>query len=193
MQYELIALITMLTSVIGTPGPNNIVLFASGLGRGYRRTLPLLLAINAGVTGIVFVAYLGASYISKWIPIIEEYLVWIAFTFLIYMAYSMWPKAEKVATERRDDEAALPALNMFFFQIFNPKIWVIALGVISTFHATVDLLTICIATLVVGIVWNSLWVIMGGIANSISDTSERNISKAGSLLMLLTAGCFFVI
>ncbi|WP_271270776.1 LysE family translocator [Aliamphritea hakodatensis] len=191
MQYELVALIAMLTSVIGTPGPNNIVLFASGLGRGYRRTLPLLLAINAGVTGIVFAAYLGASYLSKWIPVIEEYLVWVAFTFLIYMAYSMWPKNETVATEKRD-EVTLPALNMFFFQVFNPKIWVIALGVISTFHATVDLLTICIVTLIVGIVLNSLWVIMGGIANSISDTSERNISKTGSLLMLLTAVYFFV-
>ncbi|MBC8058337.1 MAG: hypothetical protein H7Y61_17320 [Rhizobiales bacterium] len=45
---ELLLLMTYCTLMSSTPGPNNMMLVASGAQHGYRRTLPAILGLNAG-------------------------------------------------------------------------------------------------------------------------------------------------
>ena len=44
-----------------TPGPNNMMLLASGVNFGFRRTIPHMLGIGFGFTAMLVVVGLGAG------------------------------------------------------------------------------------------------------------------------------------
>jgi threonine/homoserine/homoserine lactone efflux protein len=186
MLNDLIALLIIVVSVIGTPGPNNILLFKSGIDKGYRKTIPLLLSINIGVIGVVFLSYIGTSYLRIWLPVLEDYFGFAAFIFLCYMAFSMWPtnKSINVCCESKNESLYL---YIFLFQFINPKIWIISLVIITNFYNSLNLFIMCISIFIIGFTLNSLWVMSGQFLNNVSDISEKNISKAGSVSMVLIA------
>ena len=50
MSYGLVGAFVMFAVVtLFTPGPNNVLLLASGLNFGFRRTLPLITGVTLGV------------------------------------------------------------------------------------------------------------------------------------------------
>ena len=55
----LLALIAFAFVTSITPGPNNLMLLASGVNFGFRRTLPHMLGIGVGFTLMVAVVGLG--------------------------------------------------------------------------------------------------------------------------------------
>ncbi|MEL6967597.1 MAG: LysE family translocator [Pseudomonadota bacterium] len=107
-----------------TPGPNNFMLFASGVNFGVRRTVPhmfgialgfgvLLAAIGAGL-GVVFQLYPPAFIAVKIIG--SAYMIWLAWR--IYKSGPVEIEAGK-ARPMTFMEAAL-------FQWVNPKAWMMA-------------------------------------------------------------------
>ena len=51
-----------------TPGPNNIMLMASGTNFGFRKTLPHILGINVGFSTLVFGVGIGLMEVFNAIP-----------------------------------------------------------------------------------------------------------------------------
>ena len=51
-----------------TPGPNNIMLLASGARFGFRRTLPHLLGVTAGFTLQTVAVCAGLGVVLEWLP-----------------------------------------------------------------------------------------------------------------------------
>jgi threonine/homoserine/homoserine lactone efflux protein len=113
-----------------TPGPNNVMLTASGAAFGFRRTVPHILGIATGFTVQLLAVCAGLSAVfTRW-PALQEMLGWAGAAYLVYLGWRM--------LGRRDAAAQLQAQPMTFvqaalFQFLNPKAWVMTLTAATLF------------------------------------------------------------
>lgn len=134
MTYELfLALLgfAFVTSV--TPGPNNMMLLASGVNFGFRRTLPHMLGISIGHAVMVFLVGLGLAGVFKaWPPA----LLLLKGASVAYMLWLAWKIAQSGAPgEGRAKARPMTFLQAAAFQWVNPKAWAMALGAVSAYVA----------------------------------------------------------
>jgi threonine/homoserine/homoserine lactone efflux protein len=113
-----------------TPGPNNVMLTASGANFGLRRTLPHMLGICGGfaLQLLAVCAGLGAIF-SRW-PQLQDGLRWAGAAYLVYLGWRLLRPAE---TEARQAPRPLTLLEAAAFQFLNPKAWVMNLTAATLF------------------------------------------------------------
>jgi len=114
-----------------TPGPNNVMLTASGVNFGFRRTLPHMLGIAMGFPVMVLAIGLGLGGLFEAYPQIHATLKYVGIAYLLWLAW-------KVATAGRTEDSGTEAKPLNFlqaagFQWVNPKAWIIAVGAIATY------------------------------------------------------------
>jgi len=113
-----------------TPGPNNIMLWASGANYGLRRTVPHLLGVNIGFGSLILLCGLGLGVVFETFPLFQTFLKVAGSLYLLYLAY-------RIATASFGGEARAAKPFSFWeaagFQYANPKAWVMALTVMSAF------------------------------------------------------------
>ncbi len=132
-QDLLIALLgfAFVTSV--TPGPNNMMLLASGVNFGFRRTLPHMLGISAGHSLMVFLVGMGVAGVFKAWPVSLTLLKVASVGYMLWLAW-------KIAQAGAPGEGRARAVPMSFlqaaaFQWVNPKAWAMALGAVTAYVA----------------------------------------------------------
>lgn len=125
-----LALYTIVTSV--TPGPNNMMVLASGVNFGIRRTLPHIAGISLGFGAMVAIMGLGLGTVFERWPELNTVLRGIGGAYLLYLA---WKIARAGAPDAPEGTTARPLgfLGAAAFQWVNPKAWVMALGAIATY------------------------------------------------------------
>ena len=130
-QDVLIALVTYAFVTSVTPGPNNLMLMASGANFGFRRTIPHMLGIGVGFVVMTVLVGLGlVGVFDRW-PVTHDVLK------VASVAYMLW-LAWKIANAAPPAEGA-PAGKPFSFlqaagfQWVNPKAWAMALTAISVY------------------------------------------------------------
>jgi threonine/homoserine/homoserine lactone efflux protein len=132
MTYELfLALLgfAFVTSV--TPGPNNMMLLASGVNFGFRRTVPHMLGISIGHALMVFLVGLGLAGVFKVWPLALVVLKVLAVAYMLWLA---WKIAHAGAPgEGRVKPQPMTFLQAAAFQWVNPKAWAMALGAVSAY------------------------------------------------------------
>jgi threonine/homoserine/homoserine lactone efflux protein len=113
-----------------TPGPNNVMLTASGANFGFRRTLPHLFGISAGcaVQLVAVCAGLGALF-TTW-PVLQTVLQWAGAAYLLWLGWKLIGSGEL-----REGHAPQPItfLQAAAFQFVNPKAWVMTLSAVALF------------------------------------------------------------
>lgn len=114
-----------------TPGPNNMMLPASGVNFGFRRTVPHMLGISMGHALMVFLVGLGLAGVFKaWPPA----LVALKVASVAYMLWLAWKIAHAGAPgEGRVKPQPMTFLQAAAFQWVNPKAWAMALGAVSAY------------------------------------------------------------
>ena len=114
-----------------TPGPNNMMLLASGVNFGARRTVPHMLGISLGHALMVFVVGLGlAGVIHAW----PALMVGLKVVSVGYMLWLAWKIAHAAAPgEGRARAAPMTFLQAAAFQWVNPKAWAMALGAVAVY------------------------------------------------------------
>lgn len=125
-----LALFAFVTSV--TPGPNNLMLLASGANFGFRASIPHLLGISSGVLILLVSVGLGlAELFSLW-PWAEVAMKWIGAGYMLYLA---WRIASASPPNGSAARAARPMryIGAIAFQWVNPKLWLMALSVFSVY------------------------------------------------------------
>jgi len=134
-----------------TPGPNNVMLTASGANFGLRRSVPHILGIVGGFVVQLLAVCAGLSALfARW-PALQSTLGWVGAAYLVYLGWRMLrlesARANAATRPVRFVEAAL-------FQFLNPKAWV---------------MTITAATLFLpqGLSWLARGAYMAGIAEGI--------------------------
>jgi threonine/homoserine/homoserine lactone efflux protein len=113
-----------------TPGPNNVMLTASGATFGFRRTLPHLLGIFVGfmVETVAVCVGLGAIF-TRW-PELQTVLRWLGAAYLIYLGWRLLRSGE---THGVKANRPLTFLQAAAFQFLNPKAWVMNLTAATLF------------------------------------------------------------
>jgi threonine/homoserine/homoserine lactone efflux protein len=114
-----------------TPGPNNMMLLASGVNFGFRRTVPHMLGISMGHALMVFLVGLGLAGVFKaWPPA----LVALKVASVAYMLWLAWKIAHAGAPgEGRVKPQPMTFLQAAAFQWVNPKAWAMALSTVTTY------------------------------------------------------------
>ncbi len=124
------ALFALVTSI--TPGPNNMMLLASGVNFGFRRTLPHMLGISTGFMVLVLAVGFGLGSLFQTWPVLYTLLRYLGGAYLLYLA---WKIATSGPANEDDKPQGKPMSFMAaaLFQWVNPKAWVMAIGAISTY------------------------------------------------------------
>lgn len=144
----LLALLVFALTTSITPGPNNMMLFASGVNFGFRRTIPHMLGIGAGFFALLIGVGFGLGALLKTVPLLYTVLKFAGGAYLVWIAW-------KIATSRALAEGQAGAKPMTFlgaaaFQWVNPKAWVMAVTAIATYTDTRQYFS---TVLVVGVVF----------------------------------------
>lgn len=115
-----------------TPGPNTMMVLASGVNFGFRRTLPHILGIVAG-TFLVFLAVgLGLNALLLLYPSLKLLIEIAGFFYLLYLA---WKIATAASFSDRGDGTGKPLtfLQAMAVQAVNVKLIGIAASVVATY------------------------------------------------------------
>lgn len=114
-----------------TPGPNNILLAASGAAFGYRRSLPHMLGVSVGAALMLVIVGCGLCASFSHMPLLHSLLRYLAALYLLWLA---WRIAQSGAAGRHQ---APPQPLRFWqgmaLQWINPKTWMMAVGVAATY------------------------------------------------------------
>ncbi len=114
-----------------TPGPNNLMLLASGVNYGFRRSIPHMLGIGIGFTFMVIVVGLGLAQVFVAYPVLYQVLRYAGGLYMLWLAW-------KIANSGPVGEGKAGAKPMTFvqaalFQWVNPKAWVMVVSAIFTY------------------------------------------------------------
>lgn len=184
-----LAMFAFVSSV--TPGPNNVMLTASGASFGYRRSVPHMLGICLGVVVMVLLigAGLGQLFVAE--PRIYTALQYVGAAYLLWLA---WKIAGAGAVE--PGQCGGQPLNFWqaaAFQWVNPKAWIMAVGVVATYTPREGFfVNLLLSALVLGLVnypCISVWTLFGRSVGRALRTRQAlrvfNGLMAGLLLLSL--------
>lgn len=163
-QQLAIAFIAFAAAALFTPGPNNIMLMASGLNYGFRRTLPHVAGVTIGFSFLVAVIGLGLGAVFAAYPVLHTILKYAGAAYLIYLAIviAMSGPAE---TEDGGEGRPMTFLGAAMFQWVNVKGWVIAVGAITAYAAIaaypLNIATLSILLFLIGLGSSLTWVLLG--------------------------------
>ena len=127
----LLALFIFASSTTVTPGPNNIMILASGVNFGIRKSLPHYLGICFGFPIMVLLVGCGLGFIFDQYPILHEVINAIGIIYLLYLAWCI----ANAAPQSLDANHAKPFSfwQAFAFQWVNPKAWIMATGAVAAY------------------------------------------------------------
>ncbi|WP_081744114.1 MULTISPECIES: LysE family translocator [Sinorhizobium/Ensifer group] len=125
-----LSLYTVVTSI--TPGPNNMMVLASGVNFGVRPTLPHILGTSSGFAAMIVIVGIGLGTVFELYPLLNTVLRWVGAAYLVYLASKF---ARSDAPDGPDSVKGKPLgfLGAAAFQWVNPKAWVMALGAVAAY------------------------------------------------------------
>ena len=189
MTYELIpALFAFSLATVITPGPNNLMLMASGANFGFARTLPHMAGIAFGFPAMVLLVGLGVMQIFDLWP--ASYTV-LKTASVCYLAYLAWKIATAAPIQGADVRSRpLRFVEAAAFQWVNPKAWSMALTAITLYAGGRDLShvgLVALAYVLTALVSTSSWTLLGQQIRRLLATPARLRLFNGTMALLLLA------
>jgi len=193
----LLALFGFAAITLVTPGPNNMMLLASGANFGYRPTIPHLFGISIGFGLMVVLVGMGLMTLFELYPPLQNVLKVISVAFLVWLAWKIAHSAAPGGTGPDGAGTDGPARPIGFFQAaafqwVNPKAWTMALTAIAAYAPERSLAAVAlIATtfLVLNFFSGSFWMLLGRETRRLLSNPRRltifNWTMAGLLLATL--------
>lgn len=163
MNIELISALILFAFVSSaTPGPNNLMLMASGANFGFRRSIPHMLGISIGFMLMVFLVGIGLMQIFDQFP--ESHLI-LKVASVGYMSWLAW-KIANAAPPKGAEATGTPMtfLQAAAFQWVNPKAWAMALTAITIYAPDRSVLAVTLVAIIFGAVNApsvSMWTVLG--------------------------------
>ncbi len=195
MTYDiLMALIAFAFVSSITPGPNNLMLMASGANFGFRRTIPHMLGIGLGFTFMVLLVGAGLVQVFDRYPISHTVLKVLSVLYLLYLAW----KIAHAAPAKGVDAAGTPMtfLQAAAFQWVNPKAWAMALTATAAYAPDQTINAILLVALVFGAInlpSVSTWTVLGQQMARILTNPHRLLAFNWTMAALLVASLYPVL
>lgn len=146
-----------------TPGPNNIMLLASGVNFGFRKTIPHMFGIAFGFGLLLLCIGFGLREVFQQFPIMELILKIVGGLYLVYLAW----KIANAGSIEKGNAGAKPMTFMAasLFQWVNPKAWVMAIYAMTAYTGQPDFTTsvfiVTLAFVVINFPSVSIWCAFG--------------------------------
>lgn len=191
MDYGKMALVTLFAiSMVGSPGPVNMLLMASGANFGYRRSFPFLVGSISGFLLVCIATALGLGTLFTTSPVLQLVFLGASLLYILYLAWRVAMANPQLATATEQPGF----LSGIVLHPLNPKAWVTIVAAYSQFispedsYATQAIVIIAIF-LIVSLPFNSLWCYGGDLLRRLV-TSPRimrmiNISLAALMLIVV--------
>ncbi|WP_390912045.1 LysE family transporter [Pseudosulfitobacter sp. SM2401] len=192
MPYELLtALVGFCFASSITPGPNNLMLMASGANFGFVRSIPHMLGIGIGFVLMVILVGIGLAQIFDSYPIAHTILKVASVLYMLYLAY----KIATAAPATKGDQTGTPMtfLQAASFQWVNPKAWTMAITAVTVYTADTSLASILIVGAVFGAInlpCVSCWTVLGQQMARILTNPTRLRAFNVSMALLLIASLY---
>jgi threonine/homoserine/homoserine lactone efflux protein len=116
-----------------TPGPNVVLVTASGANFGFYRTVPQMLGITFGFGAMAMAAGLGIASLVQAEPRVLVALNYAGAAYLLYLAWRI-AHANPAAGSARVKPIGFIEATLFTWA--NPKAWVSVLGALAAFTTT---------------------------------------------------------
>ena len=187
---ELLALLGFAFVSSVTPGPNNVMLWASGATFGVRRTTPHVLGTAIGIGAMALAVAAGLGTLLTTIPALGIAMKLGGSAYLLYLA---WQIAHVGGLEAGAVSRPLGLVEAATFQLINPKAWIFALGAITTFRPAglpiaTGSLVVAVAMMAVIVPTAELWAVGGGALNRLitGARTRRIVSLTLAAIVALT-------
>ena len=183
-----LALFAFVTSV--TPGPNNLMLMASGANFGFRRTVPHMLGVGLGFVLMTFLVGIGLAGLFQTYPLAVTVLEGVS---VVYMLWLAWKIAHAAAPrDRQAGGTPMTFLQAAAFQWVNPKAWAMALTAVTVHAPDRSLWAVALVAVIFGAINPpsvSLWTLIGQQLRRVLTNARRltlfNWTMAGLLVLSL--------
>lgn len=183
-----------------TPGPNNALLFASGVNHGIRRTMPHMLGVQLGFAFMQLVIALGVGYVFKAAPLLYPTLRAAGFVYLLYLAWRIGtatPAAETgheppAGEKRRVGSRPMTFFEATAFQWMNPKAVMMCVTAASAYtppgNPVSGALLVTGVFLVAGMPCVGLWVLLGAAMRGLlQDRARLRLFNAAMAVLLVAS------
>lgn len=179
-----------------TPGPNNLMLLASGTNFGFRRTLPHMSGVTIGFTVMVTLVGVGLMQLFDRFPISYQVLKVVSVLYLIYLSWKIATAAAPDVGKSGDQSSAAAKPFSFIqaalFQWVNPKAWAMSLTAITAYtpdtHPLPSVLLVALIFGAVNLPSITAWVLLGTqIRRHLSDPLKLRIFNVVAALLLLSS------
>ncbi|MDR3101369.1 MAG: LysE family translocator [Paraburkholderia sp.] len=171
-----------------TPGPNNTMLLASGVNFGFRRTVPHILGISAGVVVLMLSVGFGLGEVFRHVPWLYTALEAASVAYLLWLAWKIGTSG--MLKEKGGERRPMRFHEAIAFQWINPKAWMMVLTAATTIRLSADFgtNTVVMAALfyVIGLPCICVWAAFGTGMRRFLDDPRRlrtfNIAMALALV-----------
>lgn len=122
-----------------TPGPNNLLLAASGIRFGFRATIPHMIGVHMGYSALLMVVGLGLGAVFETYPVLQDILRIAGTVYVLYLAWRIFrgwavPALHNSdARERSGKQRPIRFTEAFLFQFVNPKGVIMAITVFAAY------------------------------------------------------------
>ena len=117
-----------------TPGPNNLMLMASGANFGLKRTLPHMAGVSLGFGLMVLLLGLGMAGLFAVAPWLYDVIRWGGAAYLVFLAYRI--AVSSSVGQGKTGAKPMTFLQAAAFQWVNPKAWAMAVGAVAAYAPT---------------------------------------------------------
>ena len=154
-----VALLIFAFVASATPGPNNVMLLASGVNFGFRRTIPHMFGIAVGFAVLLLSVGFGFGAMLKIYPDLYAVLKVLGGAYLLYLSWRI-AMTRAVATGNAG-KAPMTIWAAAAFQWVNPKAWMMAVTAMSLYTSPempyVSVVLVALAFVLVNFPSVSIW------------------------------------
>ncbi|MFI8750791.1 LysE family translocator [Vreelandella lionensis] len=187
-----LAAFALVTTV--TPGPNNLMLLASGANFGFKRTLPHMFGIVAGLSALTLVVGGGLMKLFQTYPVLNVWLSIVSAAYLLWLAWKIG-SAEPLKESNSSDKP-MTLLQAAAFQWVNPKAWAMGLSAITLYAPNQSLVSAMMVASVFAVVSFpaiSVWAWFGVVVRKWLTSHRRYRIFNISMALLLVASLYPVL
>ena len=177
-----------------TPGPNNIMLTASGVSFGFKRTIPHLLGIPLGFGIQLVLCAIGLGTLLIKVPELNTGLKIIGSAYLLYLAWVLRSNVISDKQQGASERKPMTLFNAASFQFANPKAWIMAITGATVFIPKIESFFLSVLTLtaifcIINVFCIALWALMGSSIKSLlrHEKIERIFSGIIVLMVIYSA------
>ena len=130
MSVAILPFLGFASSQVGTPGPANMILLATGARFGLRRALPFVAGVALGKQLIIWPLGFGLMAVQDDYPMVFEALKWVSIAYILWLAYRVANMRLKVGEVEGHPPGFIAGLIV---HPLNPKAWAMITTGFTTF------------------------------------------------------------